>query len=110
MKKQSHHFLIVTLLILLFGHVLSAMADTDGTDYNVYESEQTKSDQFSPRNYCINRGGTVTNTKHNHVFICCSEEKLKCNVVDINQTVSWVIPYSERFQNLVLLQLEGLSE
>lgn len=96
MNKLTDKYQIFPILVVLLGSgAIASVADSSEKqtgDRNGLVEQAT----FSPRAYCRTTGGVVSETQFKSLYLCCYESKSKCVLTDTEQSVSWLIPYSER--------------
>ena len=82
--KILHLKFIIICVVNLYAISTSFAQDLDNNSVN-----------FSPRSFCQNTKGAVTETGIRHIYICCYSKKQKCIINDEHKGYSWLIQLSK---------------
>lgn len=86
--------LVIIMLILLNNEAIA-----EKINKQIFTSAAKKDlaqiAKFSPRTYCQDTGGVVSETEKSHVYLCRYKSKLKCVKTDTKSRLSWPIAYRD---------------
>jgi len=81
------HYLKLIILISLFNPYVIPISHS--------ENLRLANIKLSPRDFCLNTNGTVTETGVQHIYICCYSSKQKCLINNEKKGYSHLIQLTQ---------------